>query len=124
MRKMTMLAAAAMLALAPAALAQEQAPAATQQQPPAAAPEAGQSAAPTIQKIEVVDVADLPEAEQARITAASEQTAEADLQSLRNSIDANGQASAALQAKGLTSASVIAAAMGADGTLTLITRKS
>lgn len=124
MRKMTILAAASMLILAPAAHAQEQAPAATQEQAPSAAPESTQPAAPSIQKVEVVDVEELPEAERTRITAASEQTADADLQSLRNSIDANAQASAALQEQGLTAESVIAAAMGADGTLTLITKKS
>jgi hypothetical protein len=123
MRKMTILAAAAMLAVAPAAVAQDE-PAATQQQAPAAAPEAAPTAAPTIQKVEVIDIQELPTDQQAQVTAASEQTAEADLQSLRNSIDANGQASAALQAEGLTSESVIAASMSADGTLTLITKKS
>jgi hypothetical protein len=123
MRKITMLAAAAMLTIAPAAIAQDEQPAAPQQAP-AAAPEPAQPGAPAIQKVDVIDIEELPEAERTQITAASEQTSGADLQSLRDSIAANGQASAALAAEGLTSESVIAAAMGPDGTLTLITKKS
>jgi hypothetical protein len=120
---MMMLAAAGTLALAPMAYAQEQAPPA-EQQAPAAAPESGQSAAPQIQKIAVVDIQELPEADQTRVNEAAGKTTEADLQSLRQSIDAHAQAKAALEAEGLTSQNVIVAMMGSDGTLTLVTKKS
>jgi hypothetical protein len=120
MRKMTMLAAAGTLALAPMAYAQEQTPPA--QQAPAAT-ESGQSAAPQIQKIAVVDVQELPEAEQTRVNEAAGKMPEAELQNLRQSIDAHAQAKAALDAEGLTSQNVIVAMMGSDGTLTLVTKK-
>ena len=116
MRKMTMLLAASILAAAPAAYAQTEAPA-TMQEP-------AQTQAPTIEKVEVVALTELPEAEQTRVNDATAQTTEADLQGLRQSIDANADASAALVAEGLTSESVIAVTMGSDGTLTLITRDS
>jgi len=52
------------------------------------------------------------------------QTSEADLAALRNSLDAAPQIKSALEAKGLTSEQVIAASMGQDGTLTLVTKKA
>ena len=51
------------------------------------------------------------------------QTSEADLTALRSSIDAAPEIKSALEAKGLTSAHVIAASMGQDGALTLVTKK-
>lgn len=116
MRKMTMLLAASMLAAAPVAYAQTEAPAPMQ--------EPAQTQAPTIENVEVVALQELPEADQARVNEAAAQTTEADLQSLRQSIDASAEASAALVAEGLTSESVIAVSMGSDGTLTLITGDS
>ncbi len=106
---------AAMLIFAPAAYAQTEAP--TQ------APETSQTQAPTITKVEVVDIAELPAEAQTRITAAAAQSTEAELQSLRTSIDAHEMAAAALQAEGVSSESVIAATISPDGTLTLITRE-
>ena len=52
------------------------------------------------------------------------QRGDADLQKLRGSIDGTPELKSALEAKGLTSAQVIAASMGADGALTLITKKA
>ena len=115
MRKMTMLLAASMLAAAPLAYAQTETP---------AVQEPAQTQAPTIQNVEIVALQELPEAEQTRVSDAAAQTTEADLQSLRQSIDASAEASAALVAEGLTSESVIAATMAPDGTLTLITGDS
>jgi hypothetical protein len=121
MRKMTILAAGAAVMLATAAGAQQQ-PA----QPPASpAPEApnAPSAAPTIQTISIVDIKDLPEATQAQVNDVVAKRSEADLQKLRSSIDATPEIKSALEAKGLTSEQVIAASMGNNGALTLITKK-
>jgi hypothetical protein len=129
MRK-TILLAAATLMLASAANAQQQP---SQQQsgqspaspsPAAPAAPAAPSAAPTIQAINVVDITDLPAATQAKVNEVVAQRGEAGLQKLRGSIDATPQIKSALQAKGLTSAQVIAASMGTDGALTLITKKA
>jgi hypothetical protein len=116
---MAILAFCSALALAPAAYAQGQTT-----EPPAAAPEGAQAPKPTIQKINIVALQDLTADEQAQVNNATEKASEADLEGLRNSIDANARVKAALQEKGLTAESVIAAAMGSDGTLTLITKKS
>lgn len=121
MRKMTILAAGAAVMLATAAGAQQQ-PA----QPPASpAPEApnAPSAAPTIQTISIVDIKDLPEATQAQVNDVVAKRSDADLQKLRSSIDATPEIKSALEAKGLTSEQVIAASMGNNGALTLITKK-
>ena len=115
MRKMATLLAAAAIALAPTAYAQTETP---------AVPETAQAPAPNIEKVEIVALQELSEADQTRVTSATSQTSEADLQSLRTSLDANQQAAAALQAEGLTTQSVIAVSMGADGTLLLITNES
>jgi hypothetical protein len=121
MRKITMLAAGAALLLAPAALAQQQpAPAS----PAPATPETQQEQkAPTIQNINVVDLEQLPKATQDRVNEAIAGRTEADLQQLRGSIDARPDIKSALEAKGMSSAQVIAASLAQDGTLTLITRK-
>jgi protein-disulfide isomerase len=121
MRKMTILAAGAAVMLATAAGAQQQ-PA----QPPASpAPEApnAPSAAPTIQTISIVDIKELPEATQAQVNDVVAKRSDADLQKLRSSIDATPEIKSALEAKGLTSEQVIAASMGNNGALTLITKK-
>ena len=118
MRKMMMVAAAAALAIAPAAFAQTETPAQAPQTTPS------QTQAPTITKVDVVDITELPPEVQTRITDVTASSTEAELQSLRASIDAHQLASAALEAEGIGSESVIAATMSSDGTLTLITRKS
>jgi hypothetical protein len=133
MRK-TILLAAATLMLASAANAQQQpsqqqsgqSPASPSPAAPSPAPAApaAPSAAPTIQAINVVDITDLPAATQAKVNEVVAQRGEAGLQKLRGSIDATPQIKSALQAKGLTSAQVIAASMGTDGALTLITKKA
>lgn len=126
MRMITILAAGAALALVAAnAQAQStQAPAQAPAQPPAAAPEAPSTAAPSISSVNIVDIEELPEATQKQVNEVVAQRGEADLERLRTSIDGMPQLKSALEAKGLTSAQVIAASMGADGALTLITRKA
>jgi hypothetical protein len=124
MRMITILAAGAALFVAGAANAQQQPPA----QPPAAspapaAPEAP-SAAPAIKSVNIVDIKELPAETQTQVDSIVAQTSETDLQALRSSIEAAPQIKSALEAKGLTSAHVIAASMGQDGTLTLVTRKA
>jgi len=121
MRKMTILAAGAALMLATAASAQQQ-PAEPPASPAPAAPNAP-SAAPAIQTINVVDITELPEATQAQVNDLVAKRSDADLQKLRSSIDATPEVKSALEAKGLTSAQVIAASMGNDGALTLVTKK-
>jgi len=122
MRKMTILAAGAALAFATAASAQQN-PAPTPAEPSAPAAPAAPSAAPAIKTISVVDIEQLPEATKAQVEAIVAKRSNADLQKLRGSIDATPAAKSALEAQGLTSAAVIAASMGSDGALTLITKK-
>jgi hypothetical protein len=124
MRKTILFTAAATLMLASAASAQQQ-PA--QQQPPAsAAPTAPGTppTAPAIQSISIVDIKELPEATQAKVNEVIAKRGDDDLQKLRGSIDATPQVKSALEAKGLTSAQVIAASMNPNGALTLITKKA
>ncbi|MCF6121218.1 hypothetical protein L2449_30830 [Mesorhizobium muleiense] len=126
MRKTISLAAAVTLLLATAASAQQQ-PAPQPGEPPAspapAAPGA-QPAAPAIQTVNVVDIEELPEETQTKVNEVIAKRGEDGLQKLRSSIDATPQVKSALEAKGLTSAQVIAASMDANGSLTLITKKS
>jgi hypothetical protein len=126
MRKTTLLAAAATLVLATAASAQQQPAQQPSQAPASPAPAApgAQPQAPTIQAINVVDIKDLPADTQAKVNQVIAKRSDADLQKLRGSIDATPQVKSALEAKGLTSAQVIAASMSADGALTLITKKA
>ncbi|MER9593626.1 hypothetical protein [Mesorhizobium sp. M0244] len=126
MRKTILLAAAATLVLATAASAQQQpaqqpspAPAAPAPAAPGAPPQA-----PTIQAINVVDIKDLPADTQAKVNQVIAKRSDADLQKLRGSIDATPEVKSALEAKGLTSAQVIAASMSTNGALTLITKKA
>lgn len=123
MRKIVLVAAAT-LALASAASAQQQ-PAQPAPAPvaPAPAPEA-QPAAPTIQSVNIVDIKELPQATQTQVNQVIAQRGDAGLQKLRSSIDATPKVKSALEAKGLTSAQVIAASMSNDGALTLITKKA
>jgi hypothetical protein len=126
MRKTISLAAAATLLLATAASAQQQ-PAPQPGEPPAspapAAPGA-QPAAPAIQTVNVVDIEELPKETQTKVNEVIAKRGEDGLQKLRSSIDATPQVKSALEAKGLTSAQVIAASMDTNGALTLITKKA
>lgn len=119
MRKTTIFAATAALMLASAASAQQQ-PATP---PTAPAPENAEPAQPSIQSVNVVDIKELPEATQIQVNDMVAKTSDADLQKLRSSIDATPEVKSALEAKGLTSAQVVAFSMGNNGALTLITKK-
>ena len=122
MRKITILAAGAALAFATAASAQQQ-PAPSPATPSAPAAPDNQSAAPAFQNIKIVDIETLPDTTKAQVNAVVAKRSDADLQKLRGSIDATPEVKSALEAKGLTSAQVIAASMSNDGALTLITKK-
>lgn len=128
MRNIIIPVAAAAMMFAAAANAQEQpaqspaAPTPATPQAPAAAPEAP-ATAPSIQSVTVVDIKELPENTQTQIDQVVAQGGEAQLQQLRSSVDSSPQAKSALEAKGLTSAHVVAASMSQDGALTLITKK-
>jgi len=123
MRISTALPVITMLVLASTAYAQSPAPQkqpqsqATQEAPDAQSPQRFKS-------VLVVDVQDLPPSVQQQVDAASAQMSKDDMDSLRSSIDATPEASSALKEKGITSAQVVAAAVGQDGTLTLVTRKA
>ena len=123
MRTITILAAGFALAFATAANAQDTAtpPAA---QPPAVSPEAPASAPTGIKSVNIVDIAELPETTQKQVNEVVTQRGDADLQKLRTQIESMPELKSALQEKGLSSAQVIAASMGADGALTLITKKA
>ena len=121
MRKIMILAAGAALAFATAASAQQNP--APQPEPSTPAAPAAPSAPPAIKTINVVDIEELPEATKAQVKEIVAKRSDADLQKLRGSIDATPEVKSALEAKGLTSAAVIAASMGNDGALTLITKK-
>jgi hypothetical protein len=121
MRITTILAAGAALIFVSAASAQEQ-PAT----PPAgSAPTApsAQPAQPTIQSVNIVDIKELPEATQTQVNDVVAKTSDADLQKLRSTVDATPEVKSALEAKGLSSAQVVAFSMGNNGVLTLITKK-
>ena len=67
---------------------------------------------------------ELPEATKTQVKEVVAQRGDADLQKLRSSIDATPKVKSALEAKGLTSAQVIAASMEPNGALTLMTKKA
>jgi hypothetical protein len=126
MRKTIILAAAATLMLAGAASAQQQpaqqpAPAPTT---PAPAAPGTQPAVPTIQSVNIVDITELPKDTQTQVNQVIAQRGDAGLQKLRSSIDATPKVKSALEAKGLSSAQVVAASMEPNGALTLITKKA
>lgn len=126
MRKTIFLAAATTLMLAGAAGAQQQpaqqpAPAPTT---PAPAAPGAQPAVPTIQSVNIVDITELPKDTQTQVNQVIAQRGDAGLQKLRSSIDATPKVKSALQAKGLTSAQVVAASMEPNGALTLVTKKA
>src|SRR5262245_16921636 len=117
MRKITLLATGAALVLFATAAGAQQQPA-----PETAEPQTQQTA-PTIKSINVVDIEQLPKATQDQVNQVVSQRSDADMQKLRGSIDARPDIKSALEAKGLSSAQVVAASLAQDGTLTLITKK-
>ena len=126
MRKTIVLAAAASLMLAGAASAQQQPaqqPSPAPTTPAPAAPKA-QPAVPTIQSVNIVDITELPKDTQTQVNQVIAQRGDAGLQKLRSSIDATPKVKSALEAKGLSSAQVVAASMEPNGALTLITKKA
>ncbi|WP_217570995.1 hypothetical protein [Mesorhizobium sp. GbtcB19] len=122
MRKTIFLAAAATLMMAGAASAQQQ----PTPQPSPAAPAAPktQPAVPAIQSVSIVDITELPKDAQTQVNQIVAQRGDAGLQTLRKSIDATPKVKSALEAKGVSSAQVIAASMQPNGALTLITKKA
>ena len=74
-----------------------------------------------IRSIQVVDVKDLQPAVRSKVDELVAQTPEEDIQSLRKSIDATPEATAALKAKGLSSSHVVAINI-ADGILTIFAK--
>jgi hypothetical protein len=125
MRKTIVLAAAASLMLAGAATAQQQpAPAPTAPAPGATKPAPAQPAVPTIQSVSIVDITELPKETQTQVNQVIAQRGDDGLKKLRSSIDATPKVKSALEAKGLSSAQVVAASMEPNGALTLITKKA
>ncbi|TPI64239.1 hypothetical protein FJ420_17270 [Mesorhizobium sp. B3-1-3] len=127
MLKAIVLAATAATLMAGAANAQQQptpqpSPAPTAPAAPAA-PKA-QPAAPSIQSVNVVDITELPKDTQTQVNQIVAQRGDAGLQTLRKSIDATPKVKSALEAKGVSSAQVIAASLQPNGALTLITKKA
>ncbi|MER8463061.1 hypothetical protein [Mesorhizobium sp. M1396] len=126
MRKTIVLAAVATLMLAGAASAQQQPaqqPAPAPTTPAPATPQA-QPAVPTIQSVNIVDITELPKDTQTQVNQVIAQRGDDGLKKLRSSIDATPKVKSALEAKGLSSAQVIAASMEPNGALTLITKKA
>jgi hypothetical protein len=122
MRIIPILAAGVAVVLATAAGAQQQ-PSPSPAEPAPPATPGAPSAQPTIQNISIVGIEQLPEATQAQVNEVVSKRSDAELQKLRGSIDATPEIKSALEAKGLTSAEVIAASLSDSGTLTLITKK-
>ncbi|RUW58555.1 hypothetical protein [Mesorhizobium sp. M7A.F.Ca.US.008.03.1.1] len=126
MRKTIVLAAAASLMLAGAASAQQQPapqPTPAPTTPAPATPQA-QPAVPTIQSVNIVDITELPKDTQTQVNQVIAQRGDDGLKKLRSSIDATPKVKSALEAKGLSSAQVVAASMEPNGALTLITKKA
>lgn len=121
MRKTILFAAAASLMMAGAAGAQQPAP---QPRPAPAAPAAAAPKAPTIESVSIVDITELPKDTQTQVNQIVAQRGDAGLQTLRKSIDATPKVKSALEAKGMSSAQVIAASLQPNGALTLITKKA
>lgn len=126
MRRTIVFATAATLMMAGAAGAQQQPAPQASPAPAAPAPATpkAESAAPAIQSVTIVDIKELPEATQTQVNQVVAQRGDAGLQKLRSSIDATPKVKSALEAKGMTSAQVIAASMEPNGSLTLITKKA
>ncbi|MDG4905374.1 hypothetical protein P9228_02805 [Mesorhizobium sp. WSM4898] len=122
MRKTILFAAAASLMMAGAAGAQQQP--APQPSPAPAAPAAAAPKPPTIESVSIVDITELPKDTQTQVNQIVAQRGDAGLQTLRKSIDATPKVKSALEAKGMSSAQVIAASLQPNGALTLITKKA
>ncbi|TIP32051.1 MAG: hypothetical protein E5X90_10575, partial [Mesorhizobium sp.] len=101
--------------------AQQPAP---QPSPAPAAPAAAAPKAPTIESVSIVDITELPKDTQTQVNQIVAQRGDAGLQTLRKSIDATPKVKSALEAKGMSSAQVIAASLQPNGALTLITKKA
>lgn len=123
MRKTIFFAAAATLMLAGTAGAQQTAPTPSPSPAAPATPKA-QPAVPAIQSVNVVDITELPKDTQTQVNQIVAQRGDAGLQTLRKSIDATPKVKSALEAKGVSSAQVIAASLQPNGALTLITKKA
>jgi uncharacterized lipoprotein YajG len=122
MRKTIFFAAAATLMLAEAASAQQSTPTPSPSPAAPAAPKA--QAVPAIQSVSIVDITELPKDTQTQVNKIVAQRGDAGLQTLRQSIEATPKVKSALQAKGMSSAQVIAASLQPSGALTLITKKA
>ncbi len=124
MRKAILVAAVATLTMAGTAGAQQQPTPQPSPSPAAPAAPKAQSAVPSIQSVNVVDITELPKDAQTQVNQIVAQRGDAGLQTLRKSIDATPKVNSALEAKGMSSAQVIAASMQPNGALTLITKKA
>jgi hypothetical protein len=124
MRNAILVAAAATLMMAGAAGAQQQPTPQPSPAPTAPAAPKAQPAVPAIQSVNVVDITELPKDTQTQVNQIVAQRGDAGLQTLRKSIDATPKVKSALEAKGVSSAQVIAASMQPNGALTLITKKA
>ncbi|MDR7033458.1 hypothetical protein [Mesorhizobium sp. BE184] len=113
MRKVTMLIAGAAMMMASAASAQQQ-PAPAAPSPAPTAP-AAPSVQPAIKSVEIIDIEQLPAATKDQVNAFVAKSSDAELKRLRASIDGVPQIKSALEAKGMTSAQIVAASMGSDG---------
>ncbi|RUU03573.1 hypothetical protein EOD23_17950 [Mesorhizobium sp. USDA-HM6] len=122
MRKTIFFAAAAALMTVGAASAQQQP--APQQSPAPTAPAPTAPKPPTIESVSIVDITELPKDTQTQVNQIVAQRGDAGLQTLRKSIDATPKVKSALDAKGISSAQVIAASLQPNGALTLITKKA
>jgi hypothetical protein len=119
MLKTLFLASAMTLTLSVAAGAQQQpAPAS-----PAPAQPAPSATAPKISAVNVVDVDQLPPETKTEVDQFVAKQGDDGLKKLRQSVDSTPEAKSALEQKGMTSQEVVAASLGNDGTLTLITKK-
>ncbi|MBZ9662394.1 hypothetical protein LB523_25410 [Mesorhizobium sp. ESP-6-4] len=124
MLKAILLAATATTLMAGTANAQQQPTPQPSPAPTAPAAPKAQPAAPAIQSVNVVDITELPKDTQTQVNQIVAQRGDAGLQTLRKSIDATPKVKSALEAKGMSSAQVIAASMQPNGALTLITKKA
>ncbi|RRI04474.1 hypothetical protein EH240_08385 [Mesorhizobium tamadayense] len=124
MRKTIFFAAAASLMMAGAAGAQQQPAPQPSPAPAAPAPAAPKAQTPTIESVNIVDITELPKDTQTQVNQIVAQRGDAGLQTLRKSIDATPKVKSALEAKGISSAQVIAASLQPNGALTLITKKA
>lgn len=119
MLKTLFLASAMTLTLSVAAGAQQQpAPAS-----PAPAQPAPSATAPKISAVNVVDVDQLPPDTKTEVDQFVAKQGDDGLKKLRQSVDSTPEAKSALEQKGMTSQEVVAASLGNDGTLTLITKR-